>query len=434
MITALLLASAAHATPTTSQTFRVGHKLDLEVAGYGEDYLTDPHGRHLARDALVAICSMPCPDPTTQSTLVTDEDGLVTFDGLGGGLFKLVIFGKHIHDGVHLTVSESDELAWATSETLQPTTDGSTIDVTFDAIDPGNEWVNVAAVASFAIRRHPGAFRRHSYNGASYDFVMETPNVGKGGEWQPQTDLIVINPATRGGYADKFVVVHELGHAMQFWANVPPGTPLGLEYAYHADIDYNGSAPVDTPCFEPDAPHNFLSMEFQSAAISEGLANYVAAATFNRLDEADCRLKRVGMSLAYNAEIGSPDAFSCEGHDRDLGGVESYSLDSNGVCTDPHGYCVDDDFMGDYCGTTPNRATEFDWMKFFWDADTDGGLTMAKLFTLWDEADPHDWEAGPNLNLSDDDYPMKRLEAAFQAHAATAPAWDDHAERNGVTR
>lgn len=52
------------------------------------------------------------------------------------------------------------------------------------------------------------------------------------------------------------------------------------------------------------------------------------------------------------------------------------------------------DYLGHQCsGTLTNRATEYDWLRFFWDLDYDQGLSTTTIYTIWDWANSDNWHA-----------------------------------------
>ena len=132
-------------------------------------------------------------------------------------------------------------------------------------------------------------------------------------------------------------------------------------------------------------------------AVNEGIASYYAAAIWNRTDESDCYYTP-SYALDWTQDgVGDSSAeFSCESGV--YAGVDSY------------------DYMGDYClavGAVTNRGTQYDWMRFFWDLETDQGLSVTDIFAIWDEADPDAWTAsGAGSGAS---FPAYELDAAASA-------------------
>jgi hypothetical protein len=65
-------------------------------------------------------------------------------------------------------------------------------------------------------------------------------------------------------------------------------------------------------------------------------------------------------------------------------------------------------------GWTYNRGTQYDWLRFLWDCNTDalhGGHSVPSIFQILDDADPDSWNANGNLN-ADSDNPYERLKDA----------------------
>lgn len=193
---------------------------------------------------------------------------------------------------------------------------------------------------------------------------------------------------------------HELGHQLAYRKNGDNGPSKSYDAAWNN-------------CFtDNEQKHEAVSKEYQSAAASEGFAHYYAAVSFNDTAQSDCGFayyKSTDWNLDDNLD---PQWVSCEG----------------GPMTGVDGH----DYLGDWCtGTLTNRATEWDWLRFLWDLDTDEGVTTEQIFEIWAGAYPHTWVAYGDATGSG--YPASRLRDAADARGLLT-AWDAWDNENGVQR
>ena len=92
------------------------------------------------------------------------------------------------------------------------------------------------------------------------------------------------------------------------------------------------------------------------------------------------------------------------------------------------------DYLGDQCsaGGTWNRGSEYDWLRFLWDldTDTDTGTTIhtTQIADLWDDANPHTWRSGDSGTA---DRPWTRMAAPCASMQTKCLA---KGISNGVTR
>lgn len=447
-----LFVPEAVAAPLVDQTFQVFHATNFEDDGGGDDYFVT-NGDYLARHAFVALYT---PGPTFVASGFTDGDGLITFENIDKALeHKLWLYGWHDHnnsgrdlvivDDVGFPLSVKSDAFYPTS-TLFTTT---TINLSYDAAIEGQEWINVAAAASWTIRRRPTAFPTESDNGAQYTFVMDDPDncsptaITANAGYCSSEETVYIDPEED---IFKSTVAHELGHELQHWALVPDDTEDAQDWMYASD--YGASA--DSDCTGGEG-HSLTSKEYQMAAIVEGMAHYVAAVAFNQTQEDDCRLTPSSQIL-WDSGFGTQALeYSCEGYDpntgnplgTDDGGVEWYGYDV------PAGAYFDWDSPNtahDACsaaGDADNRATELDWLRFFWDLDNKTALSLEDIIEAWvlampsgdqtvSPADPPRWNENDNLDSgSSSDNARLRLEVAF-GDLGWGEEWDDFAIDNGV--
>jgi hypothetical protein len=429
LITAL--ASVAWGWPPVTQNFRVGHRTDLDDVGAAvdDDYFKQ-NGVRPAAWARVGLFK----NGALQAYDWTDGDGIVTFSNVDPDdsyVVQLLAYHDFEGSGRHFYVRDDvgGDILTADTAPFNPPTVSTTTDVVFDAAVSGQEWINLAAVGSWMIARRPAAWPTYADNPyVEYTMVFLPPPTDPDlvGQYDPSDTATYINPNDRGGFASKYIIAHEFAHQLQHWVNVP--SPLGPT-GWGAAINYAAADDANCPYASGDY-HYVVSKEYQSAAILEGMADWIAAVAFNGTDGDDCRLKPYGAFPWIDGSLSVPTEFSCQGWDDvanegDDGGVEwtGYSIDAF-------------DYLGDYCaaGTTDDRGTELDWLRFFWDLDRSsaGGEAMdfADLVDLYADAQSFDWPTDPN----DPSYVSARelLFDAFDA-AGFASEWaaQDH---NGIDR
>jgi hypothetical protein len=134
------------------------------------------------------------------------------------------------------------------------------------------------------------------------------------------------------------------------------------------------------------ASHRFNTKESQSAAASEGIASFYAAMAFNNdTTETDCEIQKADRDWDLDGTRGEashdPEVFSCE---------TSFSL---GAGASPESSVVGGDYLGSECiasGYSNNRATQFDYLRAFWDLRTGQSISFPTIVALWD----HDPTAG----------------------------------------
>lgn len=172
------------------------------------------------------------------------------------------------------------------------------------------------------------------------------------------------------------------------------------------------------------------SREWQSMAIVEGFARYVAAGTFNDESESDCGYVH-HRSEDYNGDLtletGVPEGISCKNGPSDnpellLGSVPT--RDQHYYVCDSYGYPFEHD----------GKSTVLDWLRFFWQMDTDpttlGDWTQGEIIGILDAAQPDTWNTiGYNPGTGDDPYQRIR-----QSLLRDATEWDTRATTHGINR
>jgi hypothetical protein len=444
-MTLMWLASASWAA-LVDQQLRVGDRVDLLDAGIGggEDFFVEnTNVTYRARHAYVQLYEEP--SHTLVASGHTDANGLITFEDVDTLKdYSLVRWSGHSINDRPFRVIDADDLSMsAQSADFSPYLVTTTIDVVFDAAVSGQEWINVAAIGSWVIHRRQAAFPTYTDNEAVYTIKLDDPDnctlpsTANAAYCFPEL-AVYIDPAEDEA-ALKYVIAHELAHELQHWALVPTPSADPQDWMYDSDYGAVSSLPE---CNDNGSSHNVDSFEYQSAAITEGMAHYVAAVAFNNTNETNCRFKPNDF-ITWDPGQGSQNLeFSCEGWDDvamtgDDGGVEWYAYGVPGhnfFDWDPPD--IDDDPCMDNT-TTSNRGIELDWLRFFWDLDHAEGLETADIIGGWSAAEPAGGTLVDPWNADDvgdaNDAPRVRLNAAFDGLGFDTE-WDSKAVYNGVMR
>ncbi|MCK6526054.1 hypothetical protein L6R50_00320 [Myxococcota bacterium] len=193
----------------------------------------------------------------------------------------------------------------------------------------------------------------------------------------------------------KYLITHEMGHAVQRYANPEGGNvkdydsrPINCFNDRVDEVDGDSVIDHDSWFGESDqGSHEMNSREYQSAAAVEGLAHFFAAAAWNAPGQ-DCWFGYWQSWIDWNLD-------RVRQADEQTGLVDC----ADGAHVSPaveaadyfHARC----FSGYYSvgNAVGNRATPYDWLRFWWDMVSFGGLSVGDVFDMWDEADPHDWNA-----------------------------------------
>ncbi len=311
----------------------------------------------------------------------------------------------------------------------------------------GDARIDTAIIVAWALDRENGGT-----SSLGYDIYASTTGTGQGGHDFENRTLKV------GDESSVRRIVHELGHAVT--ANMPGmGTTATGEDAWLKTYEWRnieiidasapgGVIPPESVCevedWDPSIAlldrHFTTSDEATSAAIVEALAHYYLAQTVNRLDEGDCYIQGNqdwdhDFDLDENAPpAGASQWYSCDGLPR------PYSL----LDLDPGELITDHDYWSDVCEQDMpypesltdeySIAAEYDWLRGFWDLDTDEGLTFLDIGAVFAVASPHDWWAGPSAPLAEHaDLPFVRMSVSAIAEGFSGE-WASQAPSNGMHR
>ncbi|KYF56552.1 hypothetical protein BE08_36760 [Sorangium cellulosum] len=185
-----------------------------------------------------------------------------------------------------------------------------------------------------------------------------------------------------GWDTSKYAVVHELGHAIQA-VNMPNfyTTPGVINYGVRGAAGLCGSTPTGT---DPDYA-TFSSAEHMTIAWTEGFANFVGAAAFNRRTESDC-------------------AFATWTNGSDCQGSATWA----------------ERLHKTQCGGAAGQGVQWDWTRHFWDVYVASSFgTIGSFLRAADSS---------SYTLSN---PYILLDNAANGHAINS-AWDASKSDNGV--
>lgn len=263
----------------------------------------------------------------------------------------------------------------------------------------------IAAAAGYSQYR-----RRGGMTGKTYILYDEALAACGGSCVPPAHNRIYMAPQQ---VDEKFTIVHEMGHSLARFKN-GGGQPLTNDGGDGGD------------CGDSSVKWWYNTNEFQSLAATEGFAEFYAALVFNDDGESDCFLHVGGASPDWDLDgVGDSQLVNCE-----LGPVDGLSPS---VTLDPE---VDHaDYLGDMCSdtSTDNRATVYDWVRFWWDYSTDDGTYFTDCAAIWNTADPNTWGSGGGCVGAA--CPYVRLQTAASLHPGSSGVdFADTAEANGVHR
>lgn len=214
------------------------------------------------------------------------------------------------------------------------------------------DW-DIAAATSWAMYRRAGGV-----GSKTFDIYSQACN---GGGSCCDSGSLYADPGDGSGMK-KYVIAHELGHCLLYKANENHSS--GGSYALNQQ-----------PCDGVADPtgHEMNSKEWQNSAMNEGFAHYYAAVAFNNSTESDCKFRNY-----KNVDWDRDDAGDATYNTDCESGMSSFSVDGA-------------DYTGDYCvgsGSTTNVSTEYDYLRFFWDLDTDEALNTTDIVQILDAANP----------------------------------------------
>ncbi|MCK6528206.1 hypothetical protein L6R50_11830 [Myxococcota bacterium] len=230
----------------------------------------------------------------------------------------------------------------------------------------------------------------------------------------------------------KYVISHEMGHLVQYFATSYKSAAKDYDsrmvncFSDRWD-EQDGDSIIDHPSWLSEGDHGSHEMntrEYQSAAATEGMAHFYAAASWNRVEQ-DCWFGYYVGWVDWNLD-------RIRQADEQTGLVDC----ANGHHVAP--WIEDEDYYHNRCwpgldangNVVMNRGTEYDWLRFWWDMAYSGGLSVDDVFTIWAFAGPYDWNANDDGSPGDD--PSTRLQDAAGVLGFDSQ-WTTWAGTNGVT-
>lgn len=198
---------------------------------------------------------------------------------------------------------------------------------------------------------------RHT-NGCTQPGDAPCSNAG----WSPSPNLggdeIVVNidDTTEDKFRQKFLVAHEVGHALE--ESYQFDTFGTTTYLYGDDDPPAGGAACDSA----GEQHALTSLERTSAAIMEGFAHFLASDAYNDHNDS------TGRFTYYKDALGFPRDIALEGEPA-FNMAEPWKSNrfAQRVCAPAAG----------------NKGTELDWLRFFWDLHTVGGGADGEHLSLF---------------------------------------------------
>jgi len=312
--------------------------------------------------------------------------------------YDVKILSRTKIDDVYVEVNSTGSTAWSSTPLQNWTPVAGTTDI--ETVNAHRAW-NMTAAMSWALYR-----RRYGVSGET--FVSHTDDVSPcsatAAACQSGGELWFRNTSSLIGY--RYVHVHELGHL------------LAYKFDGHnsSNKNYNSAAPTCQKFNGGTDGHAMSTKEHASAAAVEGFGHYYAAVAFNNTSQSDCafmynKTQDFDRTDAATSDFSPPDSISCEGSPVwDLSIVDAR------------------DYVDDMCtGTLNHRGNELDFLRFFWDLDTDEGLSFGEVAELYDRANPRSWNAVGSNGSSDNVW--DRLQTAA-AHASLGISSEVAAQAN----
>jgi hypothetical protein len=220
-----------------------------------------------------------------------------------------------------------------------------------------------------------------------------TANVGG----RPTLDIAADDPEGAGAPTRKFTIAHELGHVQTTWAAGYGDMLVSVNYEWCSSLNLAGST------------HTANSPEWQSAALTEGFADFYATAVFNRLEP----------GAWYGSEDIENDTLRYQAQCQ----ASLDSLMEKGLCAQPGDATMCADAGG---------SNEIDWAGTLWDfSKVVGAPELPNVLTLLlDAFESGGWDPGSvSMNAYDN-----ILQAAFLRFPANGADFDAAAQTNGTKR
>ncbi len=397
--TNLILSNNANAAPTRFCVEYDASLVDV-YPGAGDDFFTNDDAPVSADGVYVKVVRNA--DKTTIFEGYTEDSG--TNAGCTSYLslsstesYGVVVSSKASITGNTFEVRDDPttmDLYLYAVASVAPLPTPSTITVT----TPTTPWWNIAAAARLPAQRVYSAF-----SGKTITLYPQSCPTG-GGSCAGESAVFI-----NGGDTDnKYVIAHELGHTAARTAN--GGLASSMDYTAPATTCTGG------------VHHSFVSKEYQSAAVAEGLAHFLAAWSFNDNTESDCVFVTWGTGPDWDRLDPDPQGAPQTSY-------QAFSCEASPVPDEATGPF---DYLGETCDPPfAHHGNEYDWLRFWWDFTTDGGVDVVDCLNIWAGAGPDSWN--PTDTGLPVDFPPSRLEVSAAALGFTTP-WQAYDNLNGVMR
>ncbi len=263
-----------------------------------------------------------------------------------------------------------------------------------------NSVVNIVAAAGYAVnKRYAGLSGKTFLLYESYD--EDDEEACGTGSCAKEAGGGVVYLSDWGGKR-KFIIAHELGHAVNIKRNEDKRANTGKLEGQHTCTRYDGA-------------HAMTSKEYQTVAAHEGWGHFYAATVWNDPSEPDCAfayyinydLDHDGTTEGWESSPWISCTDSWEADDAiNIGVVDHVAEGIPGaaylqVCEDepppecslPQGYFEEEVCFYDASIPYDDQAVEYDWLRALWNLHKEGGATFTDIFRIFDWSDPHQWNS-----------------------------------------
>jgi hypothetical protein len=196
----------------------------------------------------------------------------------------------------------------------------------------------------------------------------------------------------------KFVITHEMGHAVAIRRDENLRTGPEYDESFLDCAEYLWAA---------DRAHDFASREYASTAAVEGFAHYYAASVWNNGGENDCSF------YYYKTVDFEPRDYYWNDPNRHV-----WVADPNPI----YSCATSRTFLEGWCYPWDGYGVESDWLTFWWDIQTQMGLTFGQISDIYDCANAHDWTWNTDVY-----YNLREC-----VDANIRDEWDYWANENGI--
>lgn len=230
---------------------------------------------------------------------------------------------------------------------------------------------NLTLVGSFAMHRSTLGTATPDELDA---YAEACPNGGGGccaDDGDPADAYVYMSPTGARPYS-KYVIAHVFGHCLLKHRTALGGGSNDSLVPTTCDAKDN-----ETPLHSDG--HFFVSEEYQSAAFWAGFAEYYSAAVFN---------DHTGTTACSMYFYKAADWDNDDGADGE--GAQFLACYGGATVHYDGGFYSRSatDYFGTYCsgGLAPNRAMEFDWVRFLWAMDVDYDMSPEEIAEVYDAA------------------------------------------------